>query len=420
MNTYTPNTSELYASHIPALAMLMRLGWEYRSPVEVMALRDHSTREVLLRPVLIEFLRLHRFDYKGKTYPLSNEGIQQILTTLASPGLAEGLMPANEAVHDMLTLGITVNEFMPDGKRHSTTVPLVNWHDIEGNSFIVTEEMEVQNASATGHRRPDLVAFLNGIPVVVIEAKRAASGNPNKSMIDESVSQMIRNQGVQEIPYLFAFAQVLVAVSQTEGRYGTTKTPRKFWSKWEEEDISETEREAIKNRPLAPEQIDALFADKPAKVRHYFEQLWAGPVLPNEQDELLIGILSPQRLLSLLRFYILYYKHDKIIARYQQFFGIEALLRQITGIDDKGARQGGVIWHTTGSGKSFTMVFLSKLLVLHESLSQCRVIVVTDRVDLEKQLSRTFAAAGALGLHSIASGKAGQARMGSGLSLIHI
>lgn len=419
MSSYTPNTSELYASHIPALAMLMRLGWEYRSPVEVMALRDHSTREVLLRPVLIEFLRQHRFDYKGKTYPLSNEGIQQILTTLASPGLAEGLMPANEAVHDMLTLGITVNEFMPDGKRHSTTVPLVNWQDIESNSFIVTEEMEVQNVSATGHRRPDLVGFLNGIPVVVIEAKRAASGNPNKSMIDESVSQMIRNQGVQEIPYLFAFAQVLVAVSQTDGRYGTTKTPRKFWSKWEEEDISETEREVIKNLPLSPVQVDALFADKPAKMRHYFEQLWAGQVLPNEQDELLIGILNPQRLLSLLRFYILYYKHDKIIARYQQFFGIEALLRQITGIDDRGARQGGVIWHTTGSGKSFTMVFLSKLLVLHESLSQCRVVVVTDRVDLEKQLSRTFAAAGALGLHSVASGKAGQARMGSGKDLAH-
>ncbi len=419
MNTYTPNTSELYASHIPALAMLMRLGWNYRSPPEVMALRDHSTREVLLRPILIDFLRQHRFDYKGTAYPLSSEGIQQVLTTLASPGLAEGLMPANEAVHDMLTLGITVNEFMPDGKRHAVTVRLVNWEATEQNSFIVTEEMEVQNAAATGLRRPDLVGFLNGIPVVVIEAKRAASGNPNKSMIEESISQMIRNQGVQEIPHLFAFAQVLVAVSLTDGRYGTTKTARKFWSKWEEEEIGEPERTAIKNRALAPAQFDALFVGKPAKVRRYFEQLGANPVLPTEQDELLIGILSPQRLLALLRYYILYYKHEKIIARYQQFFGIESLLRQITQVDKRGARQGGVIWHTTGSGKSFTMVFLSKLLVLHDALRQCRVIVVTDRVDLEKQLSRTFAAAGALGLTSASSGEAGHARMGSGKDLAH-
>ncbi len=419
MNIYTPNTSELYASHIPALAMLMRLGWNYRSPPEVMALRDHSTREVLLRPILIDFLRQHRFEYKGTTYPLSSEGIQQVLTTLASPGLAEGLMPANEAVHDMLTLGITVNEFMPDGKRHAVTVPLVNWETIEQNSFIVTEEVEVQNAAATGLRRPDLVGFLNGIPMVVIEAKRAASGNPNKSMIEESISQMIRNQGVQEIPQLFAFAQVLVAVSLTDGRYGTTKTPRKFWSKWEEEEIGEPERTAIKNRALTPEQFNALFAGKPAKVRRYFEQLAANPVLPTEQDELLIGILSPQRLLALLRYYILYYKHEKIIARYQQFFGIESLLRQITQVDKRGARQGGVIWHTTGSGKSFTMVFLSKLLVLHDALRQCRVIVVTDRVDLEKQLSRTFAATGALGLTSASSGEAGHARMGSGKDLAH-
>ncbi|WP_255414630.1 type I restriction endonuclease subunit R [Spiribacter halobius] len=396
---------------------LMKLGWEYRSPAEVMELRGDSAREVLLRPTLIEFLRQHRFEYKAETYRLSSEGIQQVLSTLAAPGLAEGLMSANEAVHDMLTLGITVNEFMPDGKRHAVTVPLVDWDDIDRNSFLVTEEMEVQNASATGHRRPDVVGFLNGIPVVVIEAKRAASGNPNKSMIDESISQMLRNQGVQEIPYLFAFAQVLVAVSQTQGRYGTTRTPRKFWSLWKEERISEVEREAIKNRPLSDEQVDALFADRAPAVRDHFEQLWSGPVLPTEQDELLIGILSPARLLKLLRYYILFYKNEKIIARYQQFFGIEELLEKVSQVDAKGSRQGGVIWHTTGSGKSFTMVFLSKLLVLHESLKQCRVVVVTDRVDLEKQLSRTFAAAGALGLASVSTGEAGHARVGSGREL---
>ena len=417
MSSATPNSSELYASHIPALVTLMKLGWGYRSPAQVMEWRGGSTREVLLRPVLIDFLRQHRFEYKGEPYPLSSDGIQQVLTTLAAPGLAEGLMSANEAVHDMLTLGITVNEFMPDGKRHATTVPLVEWKDPENNSFLVTEEMEVQNASATGHRRPDLVGFLNGIPVVVVEAKRAASGNPNKSMIDESISQMLRNQGVQEIPYLFAFAQVLLAVSQSQGRYGTTRTPRKFWSIWEEERISEHERQAIKNRRLTEEQTAQLFTDRPPRVRAYFEDLWSGPVLPTEQDELLIGILSPQRLLALLRYYILYYKNDKIIARYQQFFGIEALLDKVSQVGADGARQGGVIWHTTGSGKSFTMVFLSKLLVLHESLKHCRLVAVTDRLDLEKQLSRTFAAAGALGLTSVSTGEAGKARMGSGREL---
>lgn len=417
MSTDTPNTSELYAAHIPALATLMRLGWEYRSPAQVMAWRGGSTREVLLRPVLTEFLSQHRFDYKGQSFPLSKECIQQVLATLAAPGLAEGLMSANEAVHDMLSLGITVNEFMPDGKRHAVTVPLVDWENIGRNSFLVTEEMEVQNASATGHRRPDVVGFVNGIPVVVIEAKRAASGNPNKSMIEESISQMLRNQGVQEVPYLFAFAQVLVAVSQTDGRYGTTRTPKKFWATWNEELITKEERKTINSRPLSAEQVEALFTGKPDRVRDWFEGLWSKPVLPTEQDELLIGILSPERLLALLRYYILFYKNEKIIARYQQFFGIQALLGQVSQVDSKGSRKGGVVWHTTGSGKSFTMVFLSKLLVLNEALKRCRVVVVTDRVDLEKQLSRTFAAAGALGLTSISTGEAGEARVGSGREL---
>lgn len=89
-------------------------------------------------------------------------------------------------------------------------------------------------------------------------------------------------------------------------------------------------------------------------------------------------------------------KAGKIVARYQQVFGIKALVERISSFDDKGAREGGVIWHTTGSGKSFTMVFFSKALIWLEELAQCRVIIVTDRVDLETQLSQTFASGGVL------------------------
>lgn len=417
MTTITPNTTELYASHIPALATLINLGWRYLSPAKVLELRNQSTREVLLKPVLIDFLKQHRFEYKGEHYPLTADGIQQVLNALSSPGLAQGLMTANEAVHDMLTLGVTVNEFMPDGRRHAATVPLLDWHEPDNNHFQITEEMEIQSAHATHTRRPDLVGFVNGIPLVVIEAKRAASGNPNKSMIQESISQMLRNQGQDEIPLLFAYAQLLLAISLTEGRYGTTRTPLKFWSRWQEQQISEEELHRLKNQPLSEEDRKALFADKPAKVRRYFEELWSKPVLPTEQDELLIGVLRPERLLAFIRFYTLFSKGMKVVARYQQFFGIEALLKRITTVGPDGARQGGVVWHTTGSGKSFTMVFLSKALILNDALKACRVLVVTDRVDLEKQLSRTFAESGALGVASAASGDARKARMDSGRAL---
>lgn len=419
MTYNTPNTSEQFASHIPALVVLMKLGWTYCPIESLMALRNHSTREVVLRPVLTEFLQGHRFEYRGEHFPLSSEGIQQVIKAVTSPGMGQGLLTANETVYDMLTLGVTVNEFMPDGRRHSVTVPLVDWQDEDRNQFHITEEMEVMNESGTGNRRPDMVGFLNGIPVVVIEAKKAASGNPNKSMIGESISQMIRNQRTDEIPRLFAYSQVLLAISKTEGRYGTTNTPAKFWSKWQDETISNADRQAIKDQSLSSEQIDLLFADKPPRMRAYFEALWEHPVLPTEQDELLIGVLRKNRLLALLRYYILFQKNMKVIARYQQYFGIQALLERITQVDQRGTRKGGMVWHTTGSGKSFTMVYLSKMLVLNEALKQCRVVVVTDRVDLEKQLSKTFAASGALGATTSGKDEAGTARMSSGRELAH-
>src|SRR5690554_7571635 len=97
------------------------------------------------------------------------------------------------------------------------------------------------------------------------------------------------------------------------------------------------------------------------------------------------------------RYFILFDKKvGKIAARYQQVFGIKRLIERINTKNATGGREGGVIWHTTGSGKSFTMVFLSKAMILHESLKQCRIVVVTDRIDLETQLSKTFASGGEL------------------------
>ncbi|NHX27417.1 DEAD/DEAH box helicase family protein, partial [Escherichia coli] len=126
--------------------------------------------------------------------------------------------------------------------------------------------------------------------------------------------------------------------------------------------------------------------------------LWSGHNLPTEQDKLIISLLRHDRLLEFIRYFILFDKKvGKIAARYQQAFGIKALLERITQKRADGGREGGVVWHTTGSGKSFTMVFLTKALLLHEQLKRCRIVVVTDRIDLERQLSKTFMSGGAFG-----------------------
>lgn len=409
----TPNSREQYSAHLPALHLLRNLGWNFLTTAQALAWRG-STREVLLKPRLIEVLQTRRYQYKGEWYPLSPSGIEQIVRELSALSLAEGLMPANERLYGKLALGITVTEFMPDGKKHQPTIPVIDWIDAAANRWDVTEELEVLSAQGTHHRTPDVVAYVNGIPLVVIEAKRPESGGgslPSKAMVQEGISQHLRNQRPDEIPSLFAYAQLLLSISQTEGRYGTTHTAAKFWAKWREEQFDDAHLQGIKNAPLKPEVRQALFEGKPEALATYFDTLWGAPMQASEQDRLLVSLLTPARLLEFLRGYVLFdRKVGKIVARYQQFFGIRALLARIGQKKPEsqgGGREGGVVWHTTGSGKSFTMVFLTKALLLVESLKECRIVVVTDRIDLETQLSRNFMTGGAFG-SSIATQKDGE------------
>lgn len=406
----TPNSREQYSAHLPALHLLCNLGWNFLSTSQALTLRG-GTREVLLKPRLIEVLQTRRYEYKGTWYPLSPSGIDQIVRELSALSLAEGLLPANERLYGKLALGITVTEFMPDGKKHQPTIHVIDWDNAAANRWDVTEELEVLSAQGTHYRTPDVVCYVNGIPLVVMEAKRPESGggsHPAKAMVNEGISQHLRNQRPDEIPNLFAYAQLLLSISQTEGRYGTTHTAAKFWAKWREEEFDDDYLQAQKNAALKPEVRAALFEGKPAALAAYFDALWRAPMQATEQDRLLVSLLTPARLLEFLRGYVLFdRKVGKIVARYQQFFGIRALLARISQLRPDGGREGGVVWHTTGSGKSFTMVFLTKALLLVNALKECRVVVVTDRIDLETQLSRNFMTGGAFG-SSIATQKEGE------------
>lgn len=407
MNDSAPDTREQASAQIPALHLLANLGWRYLGVAECLVLRG-GTREVLLKPRLIEVLKTRRFDYKGEHYPLSPSAIDQIVREVSALPLGEGLLVANERLYQLLALGITVTEFMPDGKKHQPTIPVIDWTDPAANLWDVTEECEVLSAQGTHHRTPDIVAYVNGLPLVVIEAKRPESGHADKQMVTEGISQHLRNQRHDEIPQLFGYAQLLLSISLTDGRYGTTHTPAKFWARWREEEFDETQLAQTKNRTLPQATRNAMLLGKPAALRAYCESLWSQPMLPTDQDRLLAGLLTPSRLLEFLRSFVLFdRKVGKVVARYQQFFGIRALLARIRQTRPDGGREGGVLWHTTGSGKSFTMVFLTKALLLDEALKECRVVVVTDRIDLETQLSRNFISGGAFG-SSIATKKEGE------------
>jgi type I restriction enzyme R subunit len=402
MTEPSANFKEEFSAKIPALTLLSNLGYTFIPPSDCEALRgklnvgNKTTSQVMLLPVMRSFLAKQTFPFAGKQHKLTDAAIDKVMHEL-NPAMNLGLKAANEKLYNAMMYGVSVTEFI-DGKKASPTIQLIDWQHIDNNQFHFSEELVIQNAEGTGNRIPDIVCFVNGLPLVVIEAKRPDSNKEGKSTNSEAISQQIRNQGQQEIPHLFAYSQLLLAVNGHEGLYATCGTSDKFWAKWKEELIPEAEFIRLKNHKLSHEQLDALFNHRPNDAKtEYLSLIANGDLTVTDQDRLIISLLRPDRLLEMTRLFTLFdTKAGKIVARYQQVFGIKALVDRINCFDTDGSREGGVIWHTTGSGKSFTMVFLSKALIWLEELAQCRVIIVTDRVDLEDQLSRTFASGGVL------------------------
>ena len=400
-------------SHFAALRLLAKLGWQFLPSDEALALRG-SPREVILKPRLIEVLQTRRFEYRGQRYPLSPGSIDQIVRQVLSLSLAEGVLAANERLYRLLAHGTTVTEFMHDGRKHQATIALLDWQDVGANRWDVTESLELVSTQGSHHRRLDIVAYVNGLPLAVIDTGRALA----LPGVDEGIQRLLQHQRPDEVPQLFAYAQLLLSARPQAARYGTTHTPAALWAAWREEEFGSQQLRDWKNRPLSARAHSDLLRALPDALRREQQPLGGKPLPVNEQDRLLTALMLPQRLLEFLRFFVLFdRKAGKVVARYQQFFAVRALLARLEQRRPDGAREGGVLWHTAGSGKSFTMVFLTKALLLHPSTQACRVMVVTDRLDLEAQLVRNFMSCGALGAPGSARKEGARAKVASGREL---
>lgn len=346
---------EINISQQPALEVLQRLGYTYIPTNQAEQMRG-NLHNVLLRDVLEDQLRkINRYEYKNEYYAFSENNIQQAIRDLDEP-LTNGLVKANEAIYETFMLGRSYTEFLPDGSKQSFTLQFIDWDNIENNVFHVVEEFSVERADGK-LVRPDIVLFINGIPLAVIECKKASIS------MNQGISQMIRNQKKEYIPQLFKFVQIVMATNKNETQYATCGTPKKFWSVWKEEE------------------------------QDWLEQLLQNAVtdrLPTTQDKNIISLFHPARLLELTAFFTLFDKDVKKVTRYQQYFAIKQILQTIEQRDENGNRQSGVIWHTQGSGKSLTMVMLARYILTELSNVNPKVVVVTDRVELDKQIHKTF------------------------------
>lgn len=414
------DATEKHQSQIPALHLLVAMGFTPLSPEEALRLRGGRLRNVTLDDVLADqLLKLNRFTHRGREYPFDLEDAHEAMRRLKpTPDRLKGLRGTNQDVYNTLVLGTTITKTI-DGDSKSYSFRYVDWENPDNNTYHVTAEMTVERAGSTRTRRCDIVAFVNGIPFVVIENKRPTE------RLKKADSQLIGYQREDEIPHLFHFAQILLSMNRREARYATVGTQSRFWQAWREEETTvegshatpqnESEntetlppdvefdpdeqaeyptRDPLRDlvdRPLAVAEAEAVYSGNLASARSHYEAAIAGEGRQvTEQDEALYALCRRERLLDLVRRFTVFDGGVRKIARHQQYFAVRRAMERVRQFDLQGVRKGGVIWHTPGTGKSLTMVMLGKALALEETIPNPRIVIVTDRDDLDRQIKNTF------------------------------
>ncbi len=352
MEEKIPIANEMTTSQRPAIEVLQKIGYKYISEEENKNLRNNILTDVIFKDILAKKLNeINSYEYKGEKYKFSASTIGQAIKDL-NEDLVTGLISTNEKIYDLLTLGKSYQENMVDGTKRSFDIKYIDFEHPENNDFYVTEEFSVLRMNGKDYARPDIVLFVNGIPLAVIECKDASVP------IIQAISQNIRNQKPEYIPQLFKFIQIVMAANKNETKYATCGTPDKFWSTWNEQYV-EKQNELL-NKIVIGRQV-------------------------TKQDRDIISLFEKERFLELIKDFIIFEAGKKKICRYQQYFAVKAMLERI-----KQDKKGGVVWHTQGSGKSITMVYVTKKLMEDKKIQNPQVVIVTDRVDLDKQIHKTF------------------------------
>lgn len=354
-------------SQRPAIELLQKLGYQYISPDEALTMRGGKMSNVLLEEVLRRQLRELNSIRIGsrKEARFSEQNIENGVIAMRNVPMEGGYLSGNEAVYNMLTLGKAFEQSI-DGDKKSYTMRYIDWEHPENNVYHVTEEFAVTRTGSSDTYRPDIVLFVNGIPLVAIECKRPDI----KGAEEQAISQHLRNQKDDGIRGLYVYSCLLLAVGNNFGSYGTTGSAAQFWGKWREMFINKEEDLEYQKRLLDIVNKDCT------EVR-----------TPTPQDEYIYNLCRPERLLELTYHFTLFDSGIKKLARYQQYFTVKEVVERVKRID-AGKRNGGVVWHTQGSGKSLTMVMLAQKIAT--VVQNPRIVLVTDRTDLDAQITKTF------------------------------
>ncbi|WP_202806377.1 type I restriction endonuclease subunit R [Planktothrix mougeotii] len=344
----------------PLLDQLHGLGWEVRDLDKHQKPQDSDREnftEVVLLPILRQQLQVIN--------PwLETDQIEEIIKQLTANFPSNNLLENNRHFFTLLQENTSVSENRKTGEK-SPTVKFIDFAHTSNNSFIAICQFKIRILGTEHHIIPDIVIFLNGLPVVVIECKSPKVHDAIPEAIDQLMrySEQRGAKGEGSAP-LFWYNQFLIVTCRNEAKFGTISTHiEKYFYRW---------------------------ADPYPRT---LEDLPHGASSPNDQQRLVAGMLDHHNLLEIIRNFTLFSVNDKgetikIVGRYQQFRAVKkAVQRLLEGTTPRS--RSGIIWHTQGSGKSLTMMFMVRAMYRHPNLSQWKVVFITDRTQLEQQLAET-------------------------------
>lgn len=382
------NFDEARQSQLPFIELLLNIGYKYIPAADALLQRGGDTRNFILSDIAAKKLMdINSYEIDSVKYKFSEKDVRDAIDELEHIQY-EGLIDTAQKVYNMImpTSGGKTIKVSHGGKTFSQNFRFIDFDKPLNNAFHVTAEFE---ASGKQNIRPDIVCFVNGIPFAVIENKKSSVA------VVEATNQMSRNQGPEFCPKLYTYTQLLVGTNGKELKYGTTGTPNKFYAVWKEKGVSEEKMNA-RFLKILRKQIDEnvyrqVLEDLNGNTKRHVQKQ---DRLPTEQDRNVICLFEPSRMLDLTKNFILFDAGVKKLSRYQQYFAIHKMLERVSKEEtlDSGIarRKGGLVWHTQGSGKSLTMVMFVKALIEEPHISNPRVIVVTDRRDLDRQIRDTF------------------------------
>ncbi|WP_206813124.1 type I restriction endonuclease subunit R [Paradesulfitobacterium ferrireducens] len=316
------------------------LGYDYYGDLR------HQTNTNIMTDKLMAWL----VSPKGGGYSASLASKAVDALVRAAGNLQQGPYKANQDVYSLLKYGAKVKENPGEPEK---TVYFIDWEHSHNNEFAIAEEVTIKSGS---ERRPDLVVYINGIAVAVIELKKSTVS------VSQGIRQNISNQNEHFNKPFFTTIQFVMAGNNGEGlRYGTIETPEKYYLEWKNDTVN-----------TEVQSLDNVSIDINEKCKQ----------LPEKLDWQLFSMFHKRRFLDLIHNFVVFDKGIKKVCRHNQFFGIKKAQLKL------GKKQGGIIWHTQGSGKTLTMVWLSKWILANNP--NARVLIVTDREELDEQMEKVY------------------------------